>query len=76
MRSMVRAEHVPIIGMSEHSLLGVGALVSPLIATQFAQLHQWSFHYLAALGVALTNTIALIVVFRFKTQDGSPVLSE
>nr|VWO96590.1 Major facilitator superfamily transporter [Ganoderma boninense] len=53
-----------------HAIYGVGALVSPLIATQFAQLHQWSFHYLTSLGVALANTIALIVVFRFKTQDG------
>ncbi|PIL23359.1 MFS general substrate transporter [Ganoderma sinense ZZ0214-1] len=52
-----------------HAVYGVGALVSPLIATQFAQLHQWSFHYLTSLGVALANTIALIVVFRFKTQD-------
>lgn len=50
-------------------MIGVGALCSPLVATQFAQQHRWSFHYLTSLGVALANTIALIVVFRFKDQD-------
>jgi hypothetical protein len=49
---------------------GAGALASPLVATQFAQLHHWSFHYLASLGVAISNTIVLAFVFRLKTQDG------
>ncbi|RDX45187.1 MFS general substrate transporter [Lentinus brumalis] len=52
-----------------HAIYGVGALCSPLVATQFAQLQRWSFHYLVSLGVALLNTILLIVVFRFKDQD-------
>ena len=49
---------------------GAGALVSPLVATQFAQVHRWSFHYLCSLGIACANTVFLIAVFRFKTQDG------
>lgn len=49
---------------------GAGALSSPLVATQFAQLPCWSFHYLVSLGVALVNTVLLIAVFRFKSQDG------
>ena len=44
-----------------------------MLFRSFAQLRQWSFHYLASLGLALANTIALIVVFRFKTQDGPSV---
>ncbi|EJF59568.1 MFS general substrate transporter [Dichomitus squalens] len=52
-----------------HAVYGVGAFCSPLVATEFAQLHQWSFHFLTSLAVALANTIALIVVFRFKDQD-------
>ncbi|KAJ7826866.1 major facilitator superfamily domain-containing protein [Mycena olivaceomarginata] len=48
---------------------GAGALVSPLVATQFAQLRHWSFHYLISLGVAVLNIIFLSVVFRAKTQD-------
>ncbi len=52
------------------SITGAGALVSPLIATQFAQLHRWSFHYLISLAVATLNTVLLICIFRFKTQDG------
>lgn len=49
---------------------GLGALSSPLVATQFSQLPRWSFHYLTALGVAILDTIFLIIVFRFRTQDG------
>ena len=50
--------------------IGAGALVAPLVSTQFSQLPRWSFHYLASLGIALSNTVMLIAVFRFKTQDG------
>lgn len=52
------------------SAIGAGALVAPLVSTQFAQMPRWSFHYLTSLGIALSNTIMLIAVFRFKTQDG------
>lgn len=54
--------------------LGVGAFASPIAATQFAQMRKWSFHYLVSLGIAITNTIALIVVFRFKRQSGKSCL--
>lgn len=49
---------------------GAGALSSPLVATQFAQLSHWSFHYLFSLGIASINTVLLIAVFRLKSQDG------
>ncbi|KAG7448657.1 MFS general substrate transporter [Guyanagaster necrorhizus] len=52
-----------------HATYGVGALCSPLVATQFAYFPRWSFHYLTSLGVALTNTILLWAVFRLKSQD-------
>ncbi|KAJ7288976.1 major facilitator superfamily domain-containing protein [Mycena rebaudengoi] len=48
---------------------GVGALVAPLVSTQFAQLRHWSFHYLISVGISTLNTVFLIVVFRGKTQD-------
>jgi fucose permease len=50
--------------------LGAGALTAPLVATQFAQLHRWSFHYLTSLAVATLNTVLLVCIFRFKNQDG------
>ena len=50
--------------------LGVGALVSPLVATQFAQLPHWSFHYLTSLGIAIINVVFLTSVFKLMTQDG------
>ncbi|KAJ7609796.1 MFS general substrate transporter [Mycena polygramma] len=52
-----------------HGAYGAGALVAPIVATQFSQMRQWSFHYLVSLGVAISNTIVLALVFRLKTQD-------
>lgn len=51
-------------------LAGLGALSSPLVATQFSQLEHWSFHYLVSLGIALSNVVVLWFVFRFKSQNG------
>ncbi|QRV93944.1 major facilitator superfamily transporter [Ceratobasidium sp. AG-Ba] len=45
---------------------GAGACVAPLIATQFASRPRWSFYYLVSLGLAVTNTISLSYVFRFR----------
>lgn len=50
---------------------GLGAFAAPLVATQFAQIDRWSFHYLVSLGIALSNAVALAMVFRFKGQDGT-----
>lgn len=52
-----------------HAAYGLGAFASPLVATQFAQLPRWSFHFLVSLGVAVSNTILLIVVFKLQRQD-------
>ncbi|KAA1472078.1 MFS general substrate transporter [Dentipellis sp. KUC8613] len=52
-----------------HAVYGAGALAAPLVATQFARLHHWSFHYLTSLGVALSNALVLALVFRFKRQE-------
>jgi hypothetical protein len=62
-----------------HSLLtihmkGVGALTAPLSATSFAKITHWSFQYLISLGIAVTNTIFLIAVFRGKRQEGDTFL--
>ncbi|TFY77871.1 hypothetical protein EWM64_g6140 [Hericium alpestre] len=52
-----------------HAVYGLGALASPLVATQFAQVPHWSFHYLVSLGIAFSNAVFLASVFRFQTQD-------
>ncbi|KAF8484334.1 MFS general substrate transporter [Gautieria morchelliformis] len=52
-----------------HAAYGFGALGSPLIATQFAPLRHWSFHFLTSLGLSLANLVALIAVFKLRTQD-------
>jgi hypothetical protein len=54
-----------------HAVYGAGALTSPLVSTQFAQLRHWNYHYITALGVAFTTTLVLLAVFRGKTQAGA-----
>ncbi|KAJ6487637.1 MFS general substrate transporter [Mycena sanguinolenta] len=49
--------------------IGAGALSSPLLATQFAQMKHWSFHYLVSLGLAVYNVIMLTLIFRGRTHD-------
>jgi fucose permease len=56
-----------------HAVYGLGAMCSPLVSTQFSHMEHWSFHYLVSLGVALSNTVVLIAVFRLKTQDGMSI---
>ncbi|KAG5649600.1 hypothetical protein H0H81_002891 [Sphagnurus paluster] len=52
-----------------HAVYGAGALCAPLVATQFAQMRHWSFHFLISLGLSISNTLFLLAVFRFKDQD-------
>ncbi|PIL33534.1 MFS general substrate transporter [Ganoderma sinense ZZ0214-1] len=52
-----------------HACYGLGALASPLVATQFAQMRFWSFHYLVSLGLALINVVQLAAVFKFRPHD-------
>ncbi|EJD07335.1 MFS general substrate transporter [Fomitiporia mediterranea MF3/22] len=53
-----------------HAGFGLGAVCSPLAATQFAKMpRHWSFHYIISLGIAMVNTLLLVFVFKGKTQD-------
>ena len=52
---------------------GLGALCSPLSATQFSHRERWSFQYLISVGIAVLDAILLMVVFRFKRQEGTSV---
>ncbi|PCH35321.1 MFS general substrate transporter [Wolfiporia cocos MD-104 SS10] len=52
-----------------HAVYGLGALCSPLVATQFSTRRHWSYHYLILLSVAFVNTFLLVVIIRFRTQD-------
>ncbi|KAI9463116.1 hypothetical protein HD554DRAFT_2027188, partial [Boletus coccyginus] len=56
-------------GTYASNVQSAGALSSLLVATQFAQLPCWSFHYLTSLGIALTKTVLLITVFRLESQE-------
>ncbi|KAF6765354.1 major facilitator superfamily domain-containing protein [Ephemerocybe angulata] len=57
------------MGILHAAYAGVGAFAAPLVSTKFAQMDRWSFHYLTSLGIAVINTIALAVVFRFKEHE-------
>ncbi|KAI0631011.1 MFS general substrate transporter [Trametes polyzona] len=52
-----------------HATYGFGALVAPLISTQFAEQKHWSFHYMISCALYILNTIVLWVVFRGKRQE-------
>ncbi|KAF7319043.1 MFS domain-containing protein [Mycena chlorophos] len=54
-----------------HASYGAGALSSPLIATQFASMPRWSFHYLVSLGLAVLNVTVLTLTFRFRSLEDS-----
>ncbi|KAI0350879.1 MFS general substrate transporter [Trametes cingulata] len=66
-----------------HGVYGLGALVAPLVATQFAKsASHWSFHYLVSAGLYITNCISLWFVFRGRSQreilaeEGEPGMEE
>ncbi|KIJ36292.1 hypothetical protein M422DRAFT_179578 [Sphaerobolus stellatus SS14] len=52
-----------------HGIYGIGALISPLIATQFAQITRWSFHWLVVLCLAVINALFLGSVFRLRPSN-------
>ncbi|CDO70549.1 hypothetical protein BN946_scf184579.g5 [Trametes cinnabarina] len=54
-----------------HALYGVGAMCAPLVSTQFARIHRWSFLYLVHIGLTFVNAILEIMAFRFKSQEGT-----
>ncbi|GHJ89634.1 hypothetical protein NliqN6_6036 [Naganishia liquefaciens] len=52
-----------------HAAYGAGALVAPLVATQFSEMKRWNFHYLTSLGMAAICLFLVTVTFRFKTIE-------
>lgn len=52
-----------------HASYGLGAFVSPLVATHFSTASHWSFHYVIAGGIAVSNVVLLTAVFRLRRQD-------
>ncbi|EIM79256.1 MFS general substrate transporter [Stereum hirsutum FP-91666 SS1] len=52
-----------------HALYGLGAFAAPLAATHFSQVYHWTFHFIISLGIAVTNTVVLALVFKGRTLD-------
>lgn len=58
---------------------GVGALVSPLISTQFVRLEHWNYYYLASLGISIivrsdSHRVHLISTNRSQTTQNVSLL--
>ncbi|KAG8929861.1 hypothetical protein FRC02_004987 [Tulasnella sp. 418] len=53
-----------------HSAYGVGALVAPLVATQFTLLPRWSYFFFVSLGIAFISLVLSVSVFRFQRAEG------
>lgn len=51
-----------------HAIYGLGALVSPLVATQFARttFKLWNLHYVCSVAIMILNSALLAYVFRLK----------
>ncbi|KAF7311206.1 MFS general substrate transporter [Mycena kentingensis (nom. inval.)] len=69
----VQASAGPLLVRAE-AAYGAGALVAPLVSTQFARdrfraHNRWAWHYLISVGVTVVNAVVLVVVFRGKRQD-------
>ncbi|TFK84381.1 MFS general substrate transporter [Polyporus arcularius HHB13444] len=62
-------ENVPAKIGYLHASYGCGALISPLVATQFSKQSHWSYHYLISAGLYALNSVLLWVVFRGRRQD-------
>ncbi|KAF8181818.1 MFS general substrate transporter [Pholiota molesta] len=72
--AMVRNDGERKMGLL-HAFYGVGALISPLFATQFAQMKHWSLHFAVTLMLSLINAAAQAYVFKFKDQDENLMLA-
>ncbi|EJD07346.1 MFS general substrate transporter [Fomitiporia mediterranea MF3/22] len=55
-----------------HAIYGFGAVCSPFATTQFAQMpRHWSYHFIISTGIAIINTIFLLLTFKGKTMDAA-----
>ena len=73
MLSMVRTAPRAVPPGTDNTMvdrIGTGALISPLIATQFAQIEHWYFHYLFLLGATMITLSVMVTVFRGKAAEG------
>lgn len=73
MLHMVRTPPVPSLPPLNNAMvgcIGTGALISPLIATQFAQTEHWYFHYLFLLGATMITLSVMIIFFKGKAAEG------
>lgn len=62
---------VSVTATEKCECVGLGATVSPLVATEFAKSAKyWSFHYIISAGLYAVNTAVLWYVFRGKRQEG------
>lgn len=59
-----------------HASYGTGALVSPLISTQFSQFsgRKWAFYYIFLLGAVVISLV--VIIGRFKGREYDVILSE
>ncbi|PVG01465.1 MFS general substrate transporter [Serendipita vermifera] len=51
------------------TIYSLGALTSPLVATQLASRQRWSFHFLTGMGMMVFNAILVASILRFKRLD-------
>lgn len=63
--------HEPLQNANLPICAGLGAFLAPFVSTVFSTHPRWTFHYLTSAGMQLTNIAVLILVFRFRRQEGN-----
>ena len=67
--------HTILRKFSDCIMIGVGALVAPLVSTQFAAMEKWSYFFLISLGISLSTAVALFSAFGVERVERKSSLS-
>jgi Na+/melibiose symporter-like transporter len=61
----------PLSSRRVSGIVGLGAFVAPLVATQFSNLAQnWHLHYIISTVLSFSNSVSLYLVFKLRGQHG------
>ncbi|KAH8822989.1 MFS general substrate transporter [Flagelloscypha sp. PMI_526] len=52
-----------------HATYGCGALVGPIVSTQFSKMEHWNYHYIASAGLMVPIIISHLCVFQGQYQN-------
>lgn len=60
-----------LVPLTQACVVGLGAMASPLISTQFSHMKHWSFVYLVHIGLLVITVTMQAITFKFQSQEGA-----